>query len=198
MRKNEVHFFIVYHCDPIPNDLWTGTGPQTGVWGPVIYTVTTGPSKENCITDVAPWGKWVWHPCCSGTLGNMIPIGEYLRQYQLQKSSHLTTAVTIPAEEVGMPTTANQSNLLHYYSFIEVQLFNIVFKDTIHITLYYWALMSNIEIFILKTRRQFYQTVLIELNLTVLYKIHTVQGEHDNKQGQLTEEKKKLGICLSS
>lgn len=52
--------------------------------------------------------------------------------------------------------------------------------------------MSNIEIFILKTRRQFYQTVLIELNLTVLYKIHTVQGEHDNKQGQLTEEKKEV------
>lgn len=29
-------FFFVFQCGPLPNDLWTCTGPQTGDWGPLL------------------------------------------------------------------------------------------------------------------------------------------------------------------
>lgn len=50
ISKTELHFFTVFHCGPVPIDLWTGL--RTGVWEPLIsYNL---PFKGNCLADVAP------------------------------------------------------------------------------------------------------------------------------------------------
>lgn len=39
MKESDVSY-LFFLCGPVPNDSWTGTGPQTGGWGPVIYIHT--------------------------------------------------------------------------------------------------------------------------------------------------------------
>lgn len=38
MKQRDVSY-LFFLCGPVPGDPWTGTGPQTGGWRPVIYMV---------------------------------------------------------------------------------------------------------------------------------------------------------------